>query len=197
MQCYRCKGYGHFNKDCPSEDFYKIGPNGLPIRVRDPLRGSSTKRKKPEEKKPSTKALQLGKGRSRSPGSEGVGSIPVPTLGCVEVEVGIAAIVYKTPVVVSAKKKRPNFIIGADFLSAHDCDLSLRQKLFTVGRKSVWCLPERVRSSHARLKLARQVELPPHSEVLASCKATQSIKHFGMSCAVAQPAGVMPKMGWS
>ncbi len=50
MQCYRCKGYGHFAKDCPSEDFYKIGPNGLPIRVRDPSRGSSTERKKPEEK---------------------------------------------------------------------------------------------------------------------------------------------------
>ncbi len=34
MQWYRCKGYGHFAKDCPSEDFYKIGPNGLPIQVR-------------------------------------------------------------------------------------------------------------------------------------------------------------------
>ncbi len=90
--------------------------------------------------------------------------------------------------VVSARKERPNIIIGADFLSAHDCDLSLRQKLFTVGRNSVRCLPERVRSSHVRLKLARRVELPPHSEVLISCKATQSIKHFGTSCAVAQPA---------
>ncbi len=57
MQCYRCKGYGHFAKDCPSEDFYKIGLNRLPIRVRDPSRGSSTERKKPEEKKPSNKAL--------------------------------------------------------------------------------------------------------------------------------------------
>ncbi len=57
MQCYLCKGYGHFAKDCPSQDFYKIGPNGLPIWVRDRLRGSSTERKKPEEKKPSTKAL--------------------------------------------------------------------------------------------------------------------------------------------
>ncbi len=72
---------------------------------------------------------------------EGVGGNPVPTLGCAEAEVGIAAGVYKTPVVVSARKERPNFIIGADFLSAHDCDLSLRQKLFTVGRDSVWCLP--------------------------------------------------------
>ena len=69
------------------------------------------------------------------PRLEGVGGNPVPTLGCAEVEVGIAAGVYKTPVVVSARKERPNFIIGADFLSAHDCDLSLRQKLFTVGRK--------------------------------------------------------------
>ncbi len=57
MQCYRCKGYGHFAKDCPSQDFYKIGPNGLPIRVRDQSHGSSTERKKSEEKKPSTKAL--------------------------------------------------------------------------------------------------------------------------------------------
>ena len=122
------------------------------------------------------------------PRLEGVGGNPVPTLGCAEVEVGIAAGVYKTPVVVSARKERPNFIIGADFLSTHDCDLSTRQKLFTVRRDSVRCLPERVRASHARLKLARRVELPPHSEVLVSCKASQSIKHFGTSCAVAQPA---------
>ncbi len=94
------------------------------------------------------------------PRLEGVGGNPVPMLGCAEVEVGIAAGVHKTPVVVSAKKERPKFIIGADFLSAHDCDLSLRQKLFTVGRNSVQCLPERVRSSHARLNLARRVELP-------------------------------------
>ncbi len=119
---------------------------------------------------------------------KGVGGNPVPTSGCAEVEVGIAAGVYKTPVVVSARKERPNFVIGADFLSTHDCDLLLRHKLFTVGRNSVRCLPERVRSSHARLKLARRVELPPHSEVLVSCKATQSIKHFGTSCAVAQPS---------
>ncbi len=122
------------------------------------------------------------------PRVEGVGGNPVPTLGCAEVEVGIAAGVYKTPVVVSAKTQRPNFIIGADFLSTHDCDFSLRQKLFTVGRDSVWCLQERVRASHARVKLARRVELPPHSEVLVSCKVTQSIKHFGTSCAVAKLA---------
>ena len=96
----------------------------------------------------------------------------------IHVEVRIAAGVYKTPVVVSARKERPSFVIGADFLSAQDCDLSLRQKLFTVGRNGVQCLPEGVRSSHARLKLARRVELPPHSEVLVSCKATQSIKHI-------------------
>ncbi len=122
------------------------------------------------------------------PRLKGVGGNHVPTLGCAEVEVGIAAGVYKTPVVVSARKKRPNFIIGADFLAAHNYDLSLRQKLFTVGRDRVQCLPERVRASHARFKLAQRVELPPHSEVLGSCKATQSIKHFGTSCAVAQPA---------
>ncbi len=122
------------------------------------------------------------------PRLEGMGGNPVPTLGCAEVEVGIATGVYKIPVVVSARKERLNFIIGADFLSAHDCDLLLRQKLFTVGRDSVSCPPERVRASHARLKLARRVELPPHSEVLVSYKVTQSIKHFGTSCAVAQPA---------
>ncbi len=99
------------------------------------------------------------------PRLEGVGGNPIPTLGCAKVEVGIAAGVYRTPVVVSARKERHNFIISADFLSTHDCDLSLRQKLFTVGQNSVRWLPERVRSSHARLKLARWVEQPPHSEI--------------------------------
>ncbi len=88
------------------------------------------------------------------PRLEGVGGNPVLTLGCAEVEVGIAAGVYKTSVVVNARKERPNFIIGADFLSAHNCDLPFRQKLFTVGQDNARCLPERVRATHARLKLA-------------------------------------------
>ncbi len=32
------------------------------------------------------------------------------------------------------------------------------------------------------------MELPPHTEVLVSCKAKQSIKHFGTACGVAQSA---------
>ena len=41
-QCYKCKGFGHFMCDCPSGDFYVVGPNGLPIknerhRRKDPL----------------------------------------------------------------------------------------------------------------------------------------------------------------
>ncbi len=76
-----------------------------------------------------------------------------PTLGCAKVEVGIAAGVYKTPVV-SARKERPNFIIGADFLA------TLREKLFKVREHKVECFPQRVRVSHVTLKLARRVELP-------------------------------------
>ncbi len=32
------------------------------------------------------------------------------------------------------------------------------------------------------------MELPPHTELLVSCKVTQIIKHFGTFCAVAQPS---------
>ena len=60
---------------------------------------------------------------------------PVPTLGHTEVEVRIGNGVYKATVVVSTRKERPNFIFWADFLAAHKCDLSLRQKLFTIGGK--------------------------------------------------------------
>ncbi len=34
-QCYKCKGFGHFMRDCPSLDFYMVGPNGLPVKKRD------------------------------------------------------------------------------------------------------------------------------------------------------------------
>ncbi len=29
-QGFKCKGYGHFMRDCPSKYFYTVGPNGLP-----------------------------------------------------------------------------------------------------------------------------------------------------------------------
>ncbi len=75
------------------------------------------------------------------PGLEGVGGNPIPTLGSAEVEVGIAAGVYKALVVFSVRNERPNFIIGADFLPAYDCDLSLRHKLFTVEQDNVQYIP--------------------------------------------------------
>ncbi len=46
------------------------------------------------------------------PRLEGVGGNPVPMLVCAEVEVGIAAGVYKTPVVVSARRKAPILLLG-------------------------------------------------------------------------------------
>ncbi len=54
------------------------------------------------------------------PWLEGVGGNSVPTLGCAEVEVGIGAGIYKTPVVVNARRERLNFIIGTNFLAAND-----------------------------------------------------------------------------
>ncbi len=30
-QCYKCKGFGHYMRDCPSLDVYMVGPNGLPV----------------------------------------------------------------------------------------------------------------------------------------------------------------------
>ena len=70
-------------------------------------------------------------------------------------------LVCTRPVVVSARKERPNFIIVAGFLATHDRDLSLRQKLFTMGEDRVECILERVTVCPARLKLARRVDLPP------------------------------------
>ncbi len=28
LQCYKCKGFGHFTRDCPSDGYYRVGPNG-------------------------------------------------------------------------------------------------------------------------------------------------------------------------
>ncbi len=50
LQCYRCKGYGHFAKECPSEGFYKIGPNGLPERVRDTSKDPPSKSQQAKDK---------------------------------------------------------------------------------------------------------------------------------------------------
>ncbi len=74
-------------------------------------------------------------------------------------------------------------------MSAYDCDLSLREKLFLVGEQKIECIPEKARVKHAKLKLVRRVELPPHTEVLVSCKLGQGTKYFGMPHMVVQPSG--------
>ncbi len=56
-QCYRCKYYGHFARECPSEGHYQIGPNGLPVRVRDPSRESSQESRPAKDKTPPSKTL--------------------------------------------------------------------------------------------------------------------------------------------
>ncbi len=76
------------------------------------------------------------------PRFEGVGGNSVPTLGSTEVGMDIGVRTSKATVMVSARRERPNFIIGADFLSAHDCDLSLREKLFPIGEQKIECIPE-------------------------------------------------------
>ncbi len=89
----------------------------------------------------------------------------------------------------------PNFIIGADFLAAHNCDLSLHQsslllgnrKLFNIGEQKIQCIPENIRANSDNLTVARRIQLPPQTEVLVNCKATPGIKYFGMPHAVAQP----------
>ncbi len=53
----------------------------------------------------------------------------VPTLGSVEVGVNMDLGTCKAIVMASEHREKPNFIIGDDFLSTHDCDL-FRLKLF-------------------------------------------------------------------
>ncbi len=123
------------------------------------------------------------------PRPEGVGGNPVPTLSSTEVGVDIGVATYKATVMVSARRERPNFIIGANFLSSHDCDLSLCENFFLIGEQKIECIPEKARVKHAKVKLARRVKLPPCTEVLVSCKAGQGTKYFGTSHMVAQPSG--------
>ncbi len=123
------------------------------------------------------------------PRLEGVGDNPVPILSSTEVGVDIGVGTYKATALVSARRERPNFIIGANFLSAHDCDLSLSEKLFLIGEQKIECIPEKARVKNSKLKLARRVELPRHAMVLVSCKADQGTKHFGTPLMVVQPSG--------
>ncbi len=111
-----------------------------------------------------------------TPRLEGAGGNPVPTLGHADVQVGIEDGVYKATVVVSAWRESPDFIIGADFLAAHNCDLSLCQKLFNIGKQEIQCIPENIRANYTKLKVARRIQLPPQTEVMVSCKATKGVK---------------------
>ncbi len=56
-QCFHCKGYGHFGKECPSEGFYRIGPNGLPVRVRDTSKDPPSDSQQAKDKATPSKSL--------------------------------------------------------------------------------------------------------------------------------------------
>ncbi len=61
-QCYKCKGFGHVMRDCPSLDFYTVGPNGLPVKRRDVFQ----ERQKPRD--PYCRPpFKLGQGRAEGP----------------------------------------------------------------------------------------------------------------------------------
>ncbi len=56
-QCYKCKGFGHFARDCPSDGYYRVGPNGLPVQTRDKSRDSSEDSRPPKDKATTTQGL--------------------------------------------------------------------------------------------------------------------------------------------
>ncbi len=51
-QCYKCKGYEHFMRDCPSEHFYTVGPNGLPVKKREAPQEQQKRRNGPTADQP-------------------------------------------------------------------------------------------------------------------------------------------------
>ncbi len=71
---------------------------------------------------------------------EGVGGNLVPTLWYTEVEVGIGNGVYKATVVTL-------LLVWIISVAAHNCDLSLCLKLFTIGEQDLQCIPEGVRAN--------------------------------------------------
>ncbi len=49
-------------------------------------------------------------------------------------------------------------------------------------------MPERTKATRAKLKLARHVEVPPHTEVIVNCQATSNVKNFDTPYAISQLA---------
>ncbi len=56
-QCYHCKGYENFARDCPSDGFCRIRPDGLPVRTKDPSSDSSNDSRQAKDKASTTKYL--------------------------------------------------------------------------------------------------------------------------------------------
>ncbi len=50
-QCYKCKGFGHFMRACPSSDYYVVGPNGLPLKKREASQERSKNSDRPLQEK--------------------------------------------------------------------------------------------------------------------------------------------------
>ncbi len=66
-QCYNCKSFGRFAKGWPLDGFYRIGPNGLPVRARDPSRDSPQVSQQAKDKATITQSLKLGGSCPESP----------------------------------------------------------------------------------------------------------------------------------
>ncbi len=116
-----------------------------------------------------------------------IGGGAAPTLGTATVQIGISGGTYEQEVVVSANRENPNCILGSDFFCQHDCELSMRKQQFQVGDRQVRCIPEPERVVKTGLKIARRVELPARTEVIAPCKPTHASSWLQRTAAVAQP----------
>ena len=79
-----------------------------------------------------------------TPRQEGVVGNAVSTFRYAEMELEVGNCKYKTAVVVSAHRKRPFFLLGP-ILWAHNCDLSLCQKIFMIRKQQLKCIPEHVK----------------------------------------------------
>ena len=106
----------------------------------------------------------------------GVGDTKLPCLGEVHVNVSLGSHRYPIDMLVSSEKEFVGCYLGQDFFRAHDCEFSIRDGWFDIGKRRYKMIKDKHLYTCARVRVKEDIVLDSHSETVITGVAQALVK---------------------